>query len=102
MGAQQGDQRRPVAASHIDDLAEGGPVVRGRERWCRGGPLAAHQRVEGRGPVGMLGEVLPEPAPETPRKGRLTGATVCSSSTTDMSACPTAPSRSIHARMPCG
>jgi len=74
MGAQQGDQQRPVAASHIDDLAEGGPVVRGRERRRLGGQLPADQRVEGRGPVRMLREVLPEPASEMPWEGWLTGA----------------------------
>lgn len=74
MIAQQGDQQRPVAAADIDDLAEGGPVVGGRDRWRLGGQLAAHQRVVGRGPVRMLGEVLPEPAPEVAGIGRLTGA----------------------------
>jgi hypothetical protein len=38
---QHGDQQRPVAASYIDDLAEGGPVIRGRDRWRLGRRLAA-------------------------------------------------------------
>src|SRR5215211_3010754 len=57
MGMEQRDQQRAVAASDINDLAERGPVVRGRDRWRLGCQLVAHQRVIGGGPVGMLGEV---------------------------------------------